>query len=306
MFTLLLMCAVGCRGVGDKDTGDADSIGKVYTADNFKNISGKQVYRTAQQVSEDERMCWNYESGDALPYNYFITKAYMVVPTEIAGLTEKQTRKVALTLSRELFKADGSKPADIMNKSLARTSDFEAGNLVKSELPSNAGLGVQESFAYGYPTLSTDKFLVYVLEDGFYTGSGTGAGYSSTDRHFIISRTVDGDESMPQIYSELSSMIRPDVSDNTLLSLINDQLRAHMNGEDCVMTLAERVPRSLTVTLDGLGFVFSKYEVACGAAGNYVCEVPWEVITPYLTEDFAKLISESKNWKEMGRPEIPE
>lgn len=141
----------------------------------------------------------------------------------------------------------------------------------------------------------TEKFITFAHQIYTYDGGAHGL----TVAEMLTFQKSDGKRINKNILQKESS---PE-----LKSLLAQGLRAYFSsfGEDLAifpefdinnMPLPENQP---FLTNEGVGFIYSQYEIAPYASGQPAFVVPYRFIRPYLTEEIAAIIPQNDNISEI-------
>lgn len=294
-----------------EEQAEATTEGKLEkaTSDKFKVYKAQTLLRTADQVSDSAAAV--YKDGEPQPYNYQRFRVVLYMPTQMAGESEAYVNDV---LVPQLLEAGfGERKRDTIDQTIAaftrqdvRSADNpNAKYVIEPDTADFLGYGVTESTVAIYPALTSNIYLQFAVVKVFDSGSGMGAGISVNEHYVTIARQyqswLSGDLEVRPTFIFGSGAPTPDI-----LPLINDEMaQARSRGEGCLWDEgAARVPGNVRIVANGLGFIFDKYEVACGADGNYMAVVPWDKISPFLAPRFNEWIAGARDVKTMPAPDI--
>lgn len=143
--------------------------------------------------------------------------------------------------------------------------------------------------AHGY---ATSEGVTFRKSDGFRPGYQLEViDHEDGVRHRISRQTLFTNSESPRLYSIIKEGVRSYFSDvNQDAAKISDaELAGMLLGIDDV----NRIPLPSSppcFTRKGLSFIYQQYEIACYAAGMVNFVVPYDVVSPLLTDDARSLI----------------
>ena len=297
------------ENVGTLVDGYVDNGSEICKSDSFVVMKEKKYYAT-DVVDKDNRMVSGDGEDGFLPYNIFVRELFLKIPGKLRGMTLDRSKAIHEMLVynglRE-YKGDNARekinsfinPTEIMN-AFDRSENFKVHHI---PAPAEFSIGIQTRFVYIYPSDSADDLITFCIVDGFDSGSGMGAGISASEKYVSVIRS-EADWCHDGIITN-SLIFKGGKPSQDILPLINNRLLKELeNDESGVQGVADRVPDNVRICKGGLEFVFQKYEVACGAAGNYAQFIPWQSLRPYLKEDFYKFATSLKDWNKINIPEF--
>ena len=276
LIALCLMAGVLSACAQKKSATAATPLGN---KDTYSMTMQSQQMRSDKPAGDDANM--SDDDGNMYPYYYEKREAKLKLPTALGGMTDEQVDAIKRKLLKEGFGSSSDNAATAWLDSSAPAFEGSSLKMVKGELPSpDAWMGLVTEGVGIYPVAACDGFVTFAVSRWEDRGTGMGAGTSSAEEYFTFARNQADFEADAFAPENIFTAGKP--AKNILL-LINRQLRLKKRtGEDCVSDEATRIPETMYISKKGMVFCFSKYEVACGAAGNYEVTVPWASIKPYL------------------------
>lgn len=134
--------------------------------------------------------------------------------------------------------------------------------------------------------LLTPDILMFDYHGEMYTGGGTGASFMYGDGFYYYNLSQD---------RELKST---DLFTPQVVNAIVQQLRQNDETWDCLWDEFKESPHAtdnFSIERDKVVFVYSKYEIAPGMAGNVEAEVPIEQVLPYATPLLKSIVAAMNN-----------
>lgn len=264
------------------------------------------TFRSAQMLPVDSRYIYDYETDSFLPYGYYRVNTLVSYPKAVAGIALEQIEAFNTALAEKLYDKQATSPAEAA-RAFANTSvitDFEGETTAVVPDPNCkvSGIGVSTTFKFAYPETATSKFIQWTLIDGLDTGSGTSAGLMSGEDYMVLMK--EPTDWCPTGILTYKEMFNGGTPSKKLIPVLNRQLNIEARNQDNCLTpgSVERVPTTVCLTSKGIEFVFGKYEVGCGAAGNYHLLISWTKLAPYLNPQFLAWVKSATGWKNIKAP----
>lgn len=297
------------ESVGTLVDGYIDNGSAICKTDSFVVLKENKYFAT-EVVDKDSRMVSGDDEDGFLPYNIFVRDLFLKIPGKLRGMTVDRSRAIhEMLVYNALREYKGENAREKINSFINPTeimNAFDRSDVFKVHpipAPAEFSMGTQTRFVYIYPCDSADDLITFCVTDGFDSGSGMGAGISASEKYVSVIRSEA--DWCPDGVITNSVIFKGGKPSQDILPLINNGLLKELeNDESGVQGMADRVPDNVRICKGGLEFVFQKYEVACGAAGNYAQFIPWPALRPYLKEDFYKFATSLRDWNKINVPEF--
>ncbi len=204
------------------------------------------------------------------------------------GLANIQSQIISVLENCDAKKYVSSKPKAIISQS-AQDKCYQISHTGRAD--DNTQKYQSEYFESITKLAENEKFITFAHQ--IYTYDGGAHGLTATEMLTFqksdgkrINKNILQKESSPELKNLVAQGIR------AYFSSFGDDLAIFPEFDINNMPLPENQP---FLTNEGVGFIYSQYEIAPYASGQPTFVVPYRLIRPYLTEEIVAIIPQSDN-----------